>query len=239
MMSSYHVLIPCAGSGSRMQSSAPKQYLTLDGKPILRHAIDVFEHIAEVSKVFIVVSADDAFWSHSLLDGCHKTQVLYCGGESRATTVFKGLEAMSSQVSKDDWVLVHDAARPGIDEDMVQRLMCEIGQEDIGGLLALPLADTLKRADADSHVEATISRNSLWQAQTPQMFRHEVLHHALLNSLEKQPTDEAQAMEWMGYAPKLVLGDLKNLKITYPHDLAVVSALIKAAKLNKEHNDPF
>lgn len=233
-MSSYHVLIPCAGSGSRMKSAAPKQYLTLDGKPILRHAIDIFEQMPEVAQIFIVVAAEDAFWSDSFLEECHKTQVLYCGGESRAASVFNGLQAMSSQVVEDDWVLVHDAARPGIDADMVQRLMCEIKQEDIGGLLALPLADTLKRADADSHVDATISRNSLWQAQTPQMFRHGALHHALANALDKAPTDEAQAMEWMGYAPKLVLGDLKNLKVTYPHDLTVVSALIQAAKLNKD-----
>lgn len=213
-----------------MRSPAPKQYLSLNGKPVLRHSIDIFEAMPIVSRIFIVTATEDEYWSDELLQGCHKTQVLSCGGDSRASSVHQGLQAMMMHVEGDDWILVHDAARPGVDAQMVQRLIDAIQPSDIGGLLALPLADTLKRADASQHVSATIPREALWQAQTPQMFKVGMLQQALMSSLDRQPTDEAQAMEWAGHTPKLVLGDLKNLKITYPHDIAVVSALMQAAQ---------
>lgn len=217
-----------------MQSVAPKQYLPLNGKPILRHAIDTFEAMDQVSQVFIVIAPKDAYWSDALLLGCHKTQVLSCGGDSRASSVYQGLQAMLSYVNEEDWVLVHDAARPGLDVGMVQRLIAAIGSTDVGGLLALPLADTLKRADATQHVAETIPREALWQAQTPQMFKAGMLQQALAMHLHRLPTDEAQAMEWAGHVPKLVLGDLKNLKITYPHDVAVVSALMQATQSEQD-----
>lgn len=233
-MPQYHVLIPSAGNGSRMRSAAPKQYLSLNGKPVLRHAIDTFEAMPIVSRVFIVIAAEDTYWSDELLQGCHKTQVLSCGGDSRAASVYQGLQAMMAHVDSDDWILVHDAARPGVDAQMVQRLIDAMEPADIGGLLALPLADTLKRADASQHVSATIPREALWQAQTPQIFKVGMLQQALMSSLDRQPTDEAQAMEWAGHSPKLVLGDLKNLKITYPHDIAVVSALMQATQSEQD-----
>ncbi len=228
-MSQYHVLIPCAGAGSRMQSAAPKQYMSLNGSPILRHVIALFERLDLVSQIYIVISAQDSHWSDDLVEGCRKVKVLTCGGESRAATVFAGLQAMASEVPSDDWVLVHDAARPGVDAQMVLRLIDAMGPADIGGLLGLPLADTLKRANDIQQVTATVSREALWQAQTPQMFKLGMLKQALAEHLHRQPTDEAQAMEWAGYAPKLVLGDLKNLKITYPQDLTTVSALMQTA----------
>lgn len=233
-MPQYHVLIPCAGNGSRMQAVAPKQYLSLNGKPILRHAIDTFETMPIVSKIFVVIAAEDTYWSDKHLQGCHKTQVLACGGDSRAASVYQGLQSMMAQVDGDDWILVHDAARPGVDAQMVQRLIDAMQPTDIGGLLALPLADTLKRADVSQHVSATIPREALWQAQTPQMFKVGMLQQALMSSLDRKPTDEAQAMEWAGHSPKLVLGDLKNLKITYPHDIAVVSALMQASQSEQD-----
>lgn len=229
-MSRYHVLIPSAGHGARMQSEVPKQYLMLNGKPILKHAIDMFETVEEVSSIVIVVAENDAYWQPSMLSNCHKAQVIHCGGETRAASVLNGLQAMADMVSADDWVLVHDAARPGIDHQMIARLINTVSADEIGALLALPLADTLKRADAQGLIEETIPRQQLWQAQTPQMFRHAVLQQALATHLQRNPTDEAQAMEWMGHRPKLVLGDLKNMKITYPQDLAVVAALLQAAR---------
>jgi 2-C-methyl-D-erythritol 4-phosphate cytidylyltransferase len=227
-MARYHVLIPGAGHGARMQSETPKQYLMLNGKAILQHAIDIFEAVAQVASITIVVAKNDAFWQPALLKHCKKTRVVDCGGETRAASVLNGLQAMADQVAAEDWILVHDAARPGIDQTMISRLINAISATEVGGLLALPLADTLKRADAHGLVDETIPRLQLWQAQTPQMFRHAELQQALSTHLHRQPTDEAQAMEWMGHQPKLVLGDLKNMKVTYPQDLTVVAALMQA-----------
>lgn len=224
-MSEYHVLIPCAGHGSRMQSVQPKQYVLLHGKPLLRHAIDVFEAIREIRSITIVVADADSYWQDTLLEGCLKTHVVACGGDTRAATVLNGLKTLN--IAADDWVLVHDAARPGIDAEMLARLFVAAENSDVGAILALPLADTLKRADDQAVIIDTQPRDGLWQAQTPQMFRHAPLQQALSKYLQKQPTDEAQAMEWMGYRPQLAVGGLKNLKVTYPQDLQVVAALMQ------------
>lgn len=225
-MSEYHVLIPSAGHGSRMQSVAPKQYLLLNGKPILRYAIDTFESHPRIKSITVVIAPEDAYWQSELLDNCSKTRVLACGGATRAETVLNGLKQLD--VGDDDWVLVHDAARPGLDAVMMNRLLDGVNKQDGGGILALPLADTLKRAAANAGIGETIPRDGLWQAQTPQMFGYGLLKQALSTHLQQQPTDEAQAMEWMGYRPKLILGGLKNMKITYPQDLTVVAALLQA-----------
>ncbi|SDK43310.1 2-C-methyl-D-erythritol 4-phosphate cytidylyltransferase [Methylophilus rhizosphaerae] len=229
-MPRYHVLIPCAGHGARMQSGTPKQYLMLNGKPVLRHAIDLFEAMREITSIVVVVAEKDAYWGADLLADCYKSRIAHCGGDTRAASVLNGLRAMVEFVAADDWILVHDAARPGIDRQMVERLINAVSDQESGALLALPLADTLKRADDHTAVTETIPRDKLWQAQTPQMFRYAALQQALSTYLQRHPTDEAQAMEWMGHQPKLVLGDLKNMKITYPHDLTVVAALIQAAQ---------
>jgi 2-C-methyl-D-erythritol 4-phosphate cytidylyltransferase len=228
-MSKYHVLIPSAGHGARMQSDIPKQYLMLNGKPILRHAIDIFESMPIIASINIVVAEQDTYWESNLLDKCPKSRVFHCGGETRAASVLNGLTMIADIAGTDDWILVHDAARPGIDEAMIARLLAAVADDDVGAILALPLADTLKRATDSSSISETIPREKLWQAQTPQMFRHAALTQALNIHLSRQPTDEAQALEWMGHQPKLVLGDLKNMKITYPHDLKVVAALINAS----------
>jgi len=227
-MSKYHVLIPSAGRGTRMQSTLPKQYLSLLGQPLLRHVIQRFESCEQIDSITIVIAEDDLDWQPSLLDGCQKTQVISCGGATRAESVLNGLKALRDRVQPADWMLVHDAARPGIDQEMLQRLMDAVGTSDTGGILALPLADTLKRADHQGGITETIPREHLWQAQTPQMFRYVDLHNALHTYLSRHPTDEAQAMEWMGKQPQLVLGSLKNMKVTYPDDLQVVAALMQS-----------
>ncbi len=151
-------------------------------------------------------------------------QVHYCGGQTRAETVLNGLNALKNTVDASDWVLVHDAARPGLTNRLLNQLISTLEQDDVGGLLALPLADTLKKADSESRVASTISREQLWQAQTPQMFKYANLKHAL-ESFNGHPTDEAEAIEALGLKPKLVTGELRNLKVTYPQDLAVLTAL--------------
>jgi 2-C-methyl-D-erythritol 4-phosphate cytidylyltransferase len=221
-----HVIIPAAGSGSRMCAEAPKQYLKLHGKPLIQHVIEVFEAAVEISSIHILLSADDQYWSDIKVNADSKCKVHYCGGDTRSATVLNGLLAITQQVSEDDWILVHDAARPGLTHRLLSHLLTTLENDAVGGLLALPLADTLKRADAQQRVCATVPREDLWQAQTPQMFRYAMLKDAL-SQFCGSPTDEAEAIEALGFEPRLVNGELRNLKITYPQDLAVVSALMQ------------
>ena len=189
--------------------------------------IKVFEQASKINAIHIILSEEDAHWRSTYLHLSSKLQVYYCGGESRAQTVLNGLNAISDQVAADDWILVHDAARPGLSNLMLNHLLTTLEDDAVGGLLALPLADTLKRADNEQRVSATLPRNDLWQAQTPQMFRYATLKKALMN-FEGTPTDEAEAIEALGLTPKLVTGELRNLKVTYPQDLAVLSALLSS-----------
>lgn len=225
-MARFHVIIPAAGNGSRMAADAPKQYLNLQGKPLIQHVIEVFEAASQISSIHIILSADDQHWSGIKLNANSKCQVYYCGGDTRAVTVLNGLLAITQQVSEDDWILVHDAARPGLTNQLLSHLLTTLENDAVGGLLALPLADTLKRADAQQRVSATVPRADLWQAQTPQMFRYAMLKEAL-SKFNGSPTDEAEAIEALGFKPKLVVGKLRNLKVTYVQDLAVVSALMQ------------
>ena len=223
-MTRFHVIIPCAGTGSRMGAESPKQYLLLPGKPLIQHVVEVFEAADAISSIHIILSPEDITW---LNENSHtKVQVHFCGGENRAHTVLNGLNAIKDQVSNEDWILVHDAARPGLSLPLLNQLITALEHDVIGGLLALPLADTLKRADDLQRVSATLPRNQLWQAQTPQMFRYATLVKALTN-FDGVPTDEAQAIEAIGLKPQLVTGALQNLKVTFPQDLAVLSALLK------------
>ena len=226
-MARFHVIIPAAGNGSRMGAESPKQYLSLHGKPLIQYVIKVFEQANRVNAIHIILSEADAHWRSAYLHLSSKLQVHYCGGESRAQTVLNGLNAISSQVAADDWILVHDAARPGLSNLMLNHLLSTLEDDAVGGLLALPLADTLKRADNEQRVSATLPRNDLWQAQTPQMFHYATLKKALMN-FEGTPTDEAEAIEALGLKPKLVTGELRNLKVTYPQDLALLSALLSS-----------
>lgn len=224
-MARFHVIIPAAGSGSRMGAGSPKQYLSLNGKPLIQHVIQVFDQSAKIDTINVILSADDTHWQNTNIGLSSKLQVLYCGGNTRAATVLNGLNAMEGQVAVDDWVLVHDAARPGLSNLLLSHLIKTLEDDRVGGLLALPLADTLKRADDNHCVSATLPRNDLWQAQTPQMFRYATLKNALA-TFNGSPTDEAEAIEALGLKPKLVTGELRNLKVTYPQDLAVLSTLL-------------
>lgn len=224
-MAKFHVLIPAAGSGSRMGFDIPKQYLPLLGMPLVAHSLRLFAESARIDSVNIVLSAGDVDWQNQLIAADEKITVHRCGGETRAATVLNGLASMK-HAAEDDWVLVHDAARPGLTHELLDRLLDELQDDPVGGLLAIPLADTLKRADAAQRVARTEPRENLWLAQTPQMFRYALLKQALQNA-GTAPTDEAQAVEALALKPKLVLGDLRNLKITYPQDLILLEAILK------------
>ena len=222
-------LIPAAGSGSRFAGGAPKQYAALAGKPMLWHAVRAV-CVPPVETVFVVLADDDRGFAEcdwSAFPG--KLEPLYCGGESRRDSVFNGLVAAMAHMSHDDWVLVHDAARPCLPNADLQNLINEVKSDQIGGLLALPVADTVKRAAKDEagtqRVDGTEDRAQLWLAQTPQMFRAGLLAQALRQA-SGRVTDEAQAIESLGLKPRLVAGSRENLKVTWPEDLAIAEAIL-------------
>lgn len=225
-MARFHIIIPAAGAGNRMASAIPKQYLPLCGKPIVSHSIQTFFSCPRIASINLALSAEDFFWRSLTLDSNSRLVLHYTGGDTRAQTVLNTLEAMRPNVAEDDWILVHDAARPGLTPALLNELLDTLEHDAVGGLLALPLADTLKQSNADQRVEKTIPREQLWQAQTPQMFRFSLLQKALAD-FEGSPTDEAQAVEALGLQPKLVVGSMRNMKITYPQDLQLMEILIQ------------
>lgn len=225
-MARFHIIIPAAGAGNRMATAIPKQYLPLCGKPIVSHSIQTFFSCPRIATINLALSAEDFFWRSLTLDSNSRLNLHYTGGDTRAQTVLNTLEAMRPNVAQDDWILVHDAARPGLTTSLLDQLLDTLEHDEVGGLLALPLADTLKQSNAGQRVEKTIPREGLWQAQTPQMFRFNLLHQALV-SFDGVPTDEAQAVEALGLQPKLVVGSLRNMKVTYPQDMALMEVLMQ------------
>ncbi|MBP9714701.1 MAG: 2-C-methyl-D-erythritol 4-phosphate cytidylyltransferase [Sterolibacterium sp.] len=226
-----HALVPAAGCGARMGGAMPKQYQLLAGKPMIYHALQTLCEVARIEHVFVVLSVDDELWSRydwSCLGS--KLVPLFCGGATRADTVRNALRATAAQVDEHDWMLVHDAARPCLATWHVDTLMDGVLADGAaeGGILAVPVADTLKRADATEHIEATIARRGLWQAQTPQMFRHGALRRALESVADLACiTDEASAMELQGARPCLVMSEMTNLKVTYPLDLRLAEWILQ------------
>lgn len=225
----YYALVPAAGVGRRMGAALPKQYLPLAGKPVLQHVVEALAACSGIRRVYVVVSPEDAWIDGYLVSGAvrlpeGKVVLLRCGGMTRRDSVMAGLKAMADALMPADWVLVHDAARPGVTPELVGRLIDAVGEHPAGGLLALPVSDTVKR-ERFSRVE-TVSREGLWLAQTPQMFRYGLL----LDALEKYPevTDEAGAVEAMGFSPRLVEGHLCNSKITRPSDMEMVEMFLAA-----------
>jgi len=220
----FHVIIPAAGIGTRMENVLPKQYLPLAGQPIISHIIQTFFKHPRIASIHLALSPEDKFWRSLALNAESRLHIHYTGGESRSETVLNTLNKMTND--DDDWVLVHDAARPGLTHDALNRLLDALVTDDVGGLLAMPVADTIKKSNELNVVNETVSRQNLWQAQTPQMFRHAVLKQAL-SSYDGLPTDEAEAIEALGLSPKLVHGELRNLKVTYPADLALLEMIFE------------
>ncbi len=223
-MPEFHALVPAAGSGARMGHELPKQYLPLAGQPMIAHALGTLCACAEISTVFVVLAPGDTlFHGYDWSRFGDKLQPLFCGGVARADTVLNGLQA--SELEPDDWVLVHDAARPCLTRAHLDKLIAEVRDDAVGGILAVPVADTLKRDAGNGRILRTESREQLWQAQTPQMFRAGLLAQAL-----QQPgsyTDEASAVEALGLQPRLVLSEPTNLKVTYPQDLLLAELLLR------------
>lgn len=223
-MTEFHALVPAAGFGARMDNTQPKQYLPLAGHPMIFHALNTLCSCPDIATVFVVLSPADAlFHTYDLSQFGDKLQPLYCGGETRADTVLNGL--LASELEPDDWVLVHDAARPCLTAAHLEKLISELQHDEVGGILAVPVADTLKRADEQGRIAHTEERSGLWQAQTPQMFRAGLLAQGLQQC--KTVTDEASAIEALGLHPRLVAGDPSNFKVTYPQDLKMAELLLR------------
>lgn len=221
----YIALIPAAGVGARMGTIAPKQYALLAGKPMLQHVMETFSSAALVSHTYVVVSAEDGYVQ--TLPTIERTSLLFCGGATRQASVTNGLMAMAGEAETDDWILVHDAARPGLTLAMIEKLIAFVKDDAVGGLLAVPVVDTIKRSNGHGRAEATVPRDALWAAQTPQMFRH----GQLLQALQQvgTATDEASAIEAMGLQPKLVEGGARNFKVTLPQDMLMAELYLKGS----------
>ncbi len=215
-----HVVVPCAGTGSRMGQELPKQYVRLHGQPLVLHTLAALRAVAALQRVVVVLAPHDGHavdWP----SGC---ETLHQGGATRADSVRAGLaHLLGTGALATDWVLVHDAARCLVTPALIERLMDACAHDEVGGLLALPLADTLKRSNAEQRAVDTPSRDHLWLAQTPQMFRLGLLHQALTQA-QGAVTDEAAAVQALGLRPKLVAGDPTNIKITLPADLTLARA---------------
>ena len=228
-MAFFHVIIPAAGVGNRMANVLPKQYIALGGKPMISHSIQVFFNHPRIAAIHVALNPEDDFWRSLTLQPESRLHLHYTGGKTRAETVLNTLHAIAPKLQDDDWVLVHDAARPGLTHKLLDQLINHLENDAVGGLLALPVADTLKQSAADNQVKQTIARANLWQAQTPQMFRYGTLKNAL-SQFKDSVTDEAEAIEALGLSPKLVQGELRNLKVTYPQDLILLEALFSKEK---------
>ncbi len=221
VLPAFWALIPAAGVGARMLADRPKQYLPLAGKTILEHTLDCFLDHPQLRGLVVSLSVDDAYWP-TLPYASNERIQRADGGAERADSVLNGLLRLAELgAGENDWVLVHDAARPNLSRYDLDLLLAELANDPVGGLLAVPARDTLKRAGADGRVQETVDRSVIWQAYTPQMFRLGQLHRVLADALVSgvHITDEASAIEWSGESPRLIEGRADNLKVTRPEDL--------------------
>lgn len=224
---SFWALIPAAGIGSRMRADRPKQYLQLADKTIIEHTLACFLGHAQLRGVVVSLAVDDPYWPSLACASDARIQRAE-GGAERADSVLNGLLRLSELgAEQQDWVLVHDAARPNLARADLDLLLAQLANDPVGGLLAAPARDTLKRAGPDGRVQVTVDRSAIWQAFTPQMFRLGELQRALSDALIAGVaiTDEASAMEWAGLAPHLIEGRTDNFKVTRPEDMQTLNLL--------------
>jgi 2-C-methyl-D-erythritol 4-phosphate cytidylyltransferase len=222
------IVIPAAGIGQRMGGSRPKQYLELLNRPVLSHALYRLAQLPDIRSVTVALHPQDHYWP-----GINKPRNLQlhtvAGGSERCHSVYNAILSLASQAQDDDWVLVHDAARPCVQVADILKLLQVLQGNPVGGLLALPLTDTVKQSDADGIVQKTLERSALWRAQTPQIFRYALLRSALEKAMASAllVTDEAQAVELAGHRPRLVAGSADNIKITAPGDLRLAELYLR------------
>lgn len=221
-------IVPAAGIGSRMQSDKPKQYLLLEDKPVLQHTLERLASHPRVEGIVLALADNDPWWPELNLNlDCEL--LLAKGGDERADSVLSALHALTVHIEDDAWVLVHDAARPCIRHEDIDRMLASLMTHQVGGILGIPVTDTVKRVDADNQIIDTVDRNGLWRAGTPQMFRLQLLKKALeaANKQGQAVTDEASAIELAGWQPMMVEGHQDNIKITLPQDLALAALFMQ------------
>lgn len=224
----YWAIVPAAGIGRRMGGDIPKQYLPLNGRPVIEHTLERLLGHPSIRQVLVALSPDDQWWPETVFAN-HPEVVGVEGGAERCDSVLNALRCLSEFAVDDDWVLLHDAARPCLRAGDIDRLIEQLTDHPVGGILGMPVRDTMKRADESAHITETVCREGLWHAFTPQMFRIGPLRTALSDALAqgKRVTDEASAMELAGYSPMLVEGHPDNIKITRPEDLALAGFYLK------------
>jgi len=230
-MTKIFALVPAAGQGTRMGEAFPKQYLPIAGRPMMFHSLETLASVGRITAVIAILSPMDRHWgAHDWSAFPDKIEALFAGGATRGASVANALAMLEGRAAPEDWVLVHDAARPCLTRELVEQFLDEIGEDPVGGLLAMPLADTLKRSEGTLRVAETIPRQGLWRAQTPQMFRYAALRRGLSKSPEA--TDESQAVEALGQMPRLVQGVNTNFKVTFTDDLPIAEMI-----LARRHSD--
>lgn len=223
----YWAVICAAGIGSRMASDVPKQYLQLHGRTILEHSLTCFVTHPKIEQIIVTLHPADRWWSNLKLPE-QKTILTSQGGAERCLSVLNALNAIKAQAKPQDWVLVHDAVRPCVTQQEIDRLIDTLQHDAVGGILAVPVRDTLKQVNADAQIIKTLPRAQIWQALTPQMFRFAKLYHALERVIAQgeMVTDDANALEICGEPVKVVIGSTNNIKITYPEDLIIAEHLL-------------
>ncbi len=224
-----YAVVPAAGVGRRMGGEMPKQYLEISGITVLAHTLARLAGHPRIERVVVAVAADDTRYSRVATTLPAKC-VAVTGGAERCHSVLAGLHSLAGDAGNDDWVLVHDAARPCLRTTDIDRMLEQLATHAVGGILAVPVRDTLKRGDTTADIVETVDRDGLWQAQTPQMFRLGTLTAAIEAALADAVivTDEAQAIERQGHRPRLVAGHADNIKITRPEDLALAGLILAA-----------
>ncbi|MCW8931506.1 MAG: 2-C-methyl-D-erythritol 4-phosphate cytidylyltransferase [Gammaproteobacteria bacterium] len=227
----YWAVIPAAGVGKRMGSNIPKQYLQLAGKTILEQTLSIFFQHPDIDGIVVAITQGDPYWQdihQSLSDTEAQFITVAPGGSERCHSVLNALKTLSNHASDDDWVLVHDAARPCLKSSDIDRLIQQLSDTENGGLLGLPMADTVKRCNKNQEVISTVDRSELWRALTPQMFPLTLLKDALNTAISSNAlvTDEASAIELQGLKPKMVEGHPGNIKITHPGDLQLAELFL-------------
>ena len=227
-MENIHLIIPAAGESSRMGSTTPKQFSNFHGKTILEYVESIFSKLSAIKTITIALNKKQKYIESLNCQFSNKTTLIDCGGSNRSETVLNALSIIGEDIQKKDWIMVHDAARVGITESLVNNFIREIVDDKVGGILAIPALDTVKRVDKKQQIIRTEKRDEIWLAQTPQMFRFDLLNKAL-TSFKGNPTDESEAIEAFGLSPKIVKGSLVNFKITYPDDLMRVEKLIQGS----------